>query len=228
MPQTTLAVFDMDGTILDTLQDLTTGVNLALADFGMPARGIDEVRQFVGNGAAKLIERAVPEGTPENVRKEVLKSFREHYGRHSEDTTRPYDGVSELIVALRAAGIRTAVVSNKPGFAVRQLAEKYFHGLFDIAVGDAEGRERKPAPDSVNEVMRRLSASREQTVYIGDSDVDADTARNAGVRFIGVEWGFRSREVLAAHGATVTVKTPKEISDALLGSGEGDSQGGAS
>ena len=136
---------------------------------------------------------------------------------HCADKTKPYDGVPELIAALRAAGLKTAVVSNKVDFAVQTLAEDYFKGLFDMAVGEREGVRRKPAPDSVNEVMRTLGIPQEETVYIGDSDVDADTARNACVDFVGVEWGFRPREVLLEHGATVTVKTADELRRAVLG-----------
>lgn len=212
-----LAVFDMDGTILDTLDDLTDTLNMSLAEVGMPVRTKDEVRSFVGNGVGKLLERAVPQGTTEEEMAALAGAFRKNYAVHCADKTKPYDGVPELIAALRAAGLKTAVVSNKVDFAVQTLAEGYFKGLFDMAVGEREGVRRKPAPDSVNEVMRTLGIPQEKTVYIGDSDVDADTARNAGVDFVGVEWGFRPREVLLEHGATVTVKTAHELRRAVLG-----------
>lgn len=212
-----LAVFDMDGTILDTLDDLTDTLNMSLAEVGMPVRTKDEVRSFVGNGVGKLLERAVPQGTTEEEMAALAGAFRKNYAVHCADKTKPYDGVPELIAALRAAGLKTAVVSNKVDFAVQTLAEGYFKGLFDMAVGEREGVRRKPAPDSVNEVMRTLGIPQEETVYIGDSDVDADTARNACVDFVGVEWGFRPREVLLEHGATVTVKTADELRRAVLG-----------
>ena len=212
-----LAVFDMDGTILDTLDDLTDTLNMSLAEVGMPVRTKDEVRSFVGNGVGKLLERAVPQGTTEEEMAALAGAFRKNYAVHCADKTKPYDGVPELIAALRAEGMKTAVVSNKVNFAVQTLAEDYFKGLFDMAVGEREGVRRKPAPDSVNEVMRALGIPHEKTVYIGDSDVDADTARNACVDFVGVEWGFRPREVLLEHGATVTVKTADELRRAVLG-----------
>ena len=214
-----LAVFDMDGTILDTLDDLTNTLNMSLAEVGMPVRTKDEVRSFVGNGVGKLLERAVPQGTTEEEMAALAGAFRKNYAVHCADKTKPYDGVPELIAALRERGVKTAVVSNKVDFAVRQLAEDYFPGLFDIAVGEREGVRRKPAPDSVNEVMRTLDIPRVRTVYIGDSDVVADTAANAGVDFVGVEWGFRPREVLVEHGAKVTVKSAEELLEKITGKG---------
>ena len=155
-----LAVFDMDGTILDTLDDLTNTLTLSLEEEGMPPRTRDEVRSFVGNGVGKLIERALPEDTTAEEREKFFEVFARNYKLHCADLTRPYDGVPELIAALRERGVKTAVVSNKVDFAVRQLAEDYFPGLFDIAVGEREGVRRKPAPDSVNEVMRTLDIPR--------------------------------------------------------------------
>lgn len=212
-----LAVFDMDGTILDTLDDLTNTLNLSLEEAGLPLRTKDEVRSFVGNGVGKLIERALPKDTPETEREKFFEVFARNYKLHCADLTRPYDGVPELIAELRARGVKTAVVSNKVDFAVRQLADDYFPGLFDIAVGEREGVKRKPAPDSVLAVMDALGARREDTVYIGDSDVDVETAKNAGVDLIGVEWGFRPREVLLEHGAKVTVKSTDELLRLILG-----------
>ena len=193
-----LAVFDMDGTILDTLDDLTNTLNLSLEEAGLPLRTKDEVRSFVGNGVGKLIERALPEDTPETEREKFFEVFARNYKLHCADLTRPYDGVPELIAELRARGVKTAVVSNK-------------------VEGEREGVKRKPAPDSVLAVMDALGVRREETVYIGDSDVDAETAKNAEVDFIGVEWGFRPREVLLEHGAKVTVKRTDELLRLILG-----------
>lgn len=212
-----LAVFDMDGTILDTLDDLTNTLNMSLREVGMPERTKEEVRSFVGNGVGKLLERAVPRGTTEGEMSALAEVFRTNYAAHCADLTKPYDGVPELIAALRREGVKTAVVSNKVDFAVQALAADYFPGLFDMAVGEREGVRRKPAPDSVHAVMAALGIDRVRTVYVGDSDVDADTAKNAGVDFIGVEWGFRSREVLAEHGATVTVGKADELFRLITG-----------
>lgn len=210
-----LAVFDMDGTILDTLDDLTNTLNMSLRETGMTERTKDEVRSFVGNGVGKLLERAVPRDSSAEERAALAEAFKRNYAAHCADLTGPYDGVPELIAQLKASGMKTAVVSNKVDFAVQALAERYFGGLFDVAVGEREGVRRKPAPDSVNEVMRTLGIPRAGTVYIGDSDVDADTAKNAGVDFIGVEWGFRSREVLLSHGATLIARDAAELGKLL-------------
>lgn len=211
-----LVVFDMDGTILDTLDDLTDTLNMSLAETGLPVRTKDEVRSFVGNGVGKLLERAVSKDTPTEKRAELDAAFRRNYAVHCADKTKPYDGVPELIAALRAAGLKTAVVSNKVDFAVQALVKDYFDGLFDVAVGEREGVRRKPAPDAVNAVMSALGVEKKDTLYVGDSDVDADTARNADVDFIGVEWGFRPRETLVAHGAEITVANAEELKNQIL------------
>ena len=205
-----LAVFDMDGTILDTLDDLTNTLNMSLERVGMPVRTKDEVRSFVGNGVGKLLEREIDA---------LVAVFRENYAAHCADMTRPYDGIPEAIAELRRAGMKTAVVSNKVDFAVQALTEDYFPHLFDMAVGEREGVRRKPAPDPVFAVADALGVPLAEAVYIGDSDVDADTAANAGVDFIGVEWGFRPRDLLIAHGATVTVSHPRDLVPVILGEG---------
>lgn len=197
-----LAVFDLDGTILDTLTDLKNSLNYALDHFSMAPRTLDETRAFVGNGIRKLIERGVPKGTPTGKIDEVEKVFNTHYAVHCVDNTKPYDGIHELVKALRAKSIKTAVVSNKGDYAVQTLCEKYFNGLFDFCVGAREGVRKKPFPDSVNEVIKVLGADRSKTVYIGDSDVDIETAENAGVRCISVTWGFRDIPFLEKNGAT--------------------------
>lgn len=206
-----LTVFDMDGTILDTLEDLKNSLNYALVQNGMPARTLDEVRRFVGNGIGKLIERGVPEGCSEVQRLKVQEEFFPHYAAHCNDNTRPYRGVTEVIAALRSAGYLTAVVSNKADFAVQDLCKIWFDGLFDAAVGEREGLRRKPAPDSVFEVCRLLKVSVEEAVYIGDSEVDLQTARNAGMDVISVDWGFRDAEYLKSIGADKIVSTTEEL-----------------
>ncbi len=206
-----LVIFDLDGTILDTLEDLAASTNYALKESGFPERSVDEVRNFVGNGIGKLIERAVPTGTAEETTRHVLAVFREHYGEHCEDRTAPYAGIEELLLRLGQLGVKTAVVSNKADFAVKKLCGKYFKGLLDAQVGERGGVPRKPAPDSVNAVLSELGIDRENAVYVGDSDVDIATARNAGLDEILVSWGFRGREFLSEHGARVIVDTPSDI-----------------
>ena len=205
-------VFDLDGTLLDTLDDLWAAVNAALKKFSLPLRTREEVRGFVGNGIVKLMERAAGQ-----VEKEVfdgaLAEFKRFYGEHCEDKTKPYEGVIELLTILKAKGIRTAVVSNKADFAVKKLAEGYFEGLLEYAVGENEeaGIRKKPAPDSLLAVMQSMGAGTSSTVYIGDSEVDIQTAKNAGVDCISVTWGFKDKQFLLDNGATVLVDTPKEI-----------------
>lgn len=213
----TLAIFDLDGTILNTLDDLAASVNAALAACTLPLRSTDEVCSFVGNGIRKLIERSVPEGTPITVTDDVFVRFKEHYALHCADRTAPYDGICAVLEVLRSEGIKTAVVSNKADFAVQELCSRYFEGLFDAVVGEREGIKIKPAPDSVNEVLGRLGVSQEDAVYIGDSDVDIQTAQNAHMDCIAVSWGFRGREFLHEHGAPCIAEYPEQLSALILG-----------
>ncbi|MGN1305481.1 MAG: HAD family hydrolase [Oscillospiraceae bacterium] len=212
-----LAVFDMDGTILDTLEDLMDSVNFALSECGYPTRTYDEVRRFVGNGIRKLIERAVPEGLTVEEIDRVHEVFTGHYKLHCADKTKAYDGIKPLLEKLRANGVKTAVVSNKADYGVQELCREYFDGLFDYAVGEREGIRRKPAPDSVNEALRVLNTDKSEAVYIGDSDVDFETAKNAELPCISVLWGFRDEEFLRERGATLFVRRPEEIFDIIMG-----------
>lgn len=211
-----LAVFDMDGTILDTLEDLKDSTNYALEKCGYPTRTYDEVRRFVGNGIRKLIERAVPEGLTVEQIDRVHEVFTEHYKVHCADKTKAYDGIKPLLEKLRASGVKTAVVSNKADYGVQELCKEYFDGLFDYAIGEREGIRRKPAPDSVNEALRVLGMSKSEAVYIGDSDVDFETAKNAELPCISVLWGFRDEEFLREKGATLFVHDPAEIYDIIM------------
>ena len=206
-----LAVFDMDGTILDTLQDITNAINYALRVNSYPEHTIDEVRFFVGNGLAKLVERAVPEGSSEEVCKKVFDDLIPYYIEHSADTTKPYEGICELLKKLKAAGVKCAVVSNKADAAVQQLVIDYFDGLFDAALGESPAVKKKPAPDMTKKVLKELGIPEKDAVYIGDSDVDIQTARNSGLDEILVDWGFRSREFLVEHGAKRIVSTTDEV-----------------
>ncbi len=211
-----LAIFDMDGTILDTLEDLTDSVNYALDHFGFPIHSKEEICSFVGNGIRKLIERAVPSETEPIFVEQVYEGFKKYYKEHCADKTKPYPGIIALLKELRQAGCKTAVVSNKADFAVQNLCEKYFYGLFDIAVGEQEGILKKPAPDSVEKVLKLLGVPKENAVYIGDSDVDIETARNAGMDEIIVGWGFRTCQFLKEKGAKQIVFTPEEIAQKIL------------
>lgn len=211
-----LAVFDMDGTILDTLEDLKDSTNFALEKCGYPTRSYDEVRRFVGNGIRKLIERAVPEGLTVEQIDRVHEVFTEHYKVHCADKTKAYDGIKPLLEKLRASGVKTAVVSNKADYGVQELCKDYFDGLFDYAVGEREGIRRKPAPDAVNEALRVLGIDKSEAVYIGDSDVDFETAKNAELPCISVLWGFRDEEFLREKGATLFVRDPAEIYDIIM------------
>ena len=191
-------IFDLDGTLLDSLEDLKDGVNHALRLSGLPERTIDEVRGFVGNGVGKLVERSVPGGKDNCHFPQVMEDFNSYYLLHSCDKTQPYPGVTDLLGRLRSDGKRVAVVSNKFDEAVKLLIARYFNGLVEVAIGEKPGISRKPAPDTVVEALRELGADGSGAVYIGDSDVDVLTARNAGLPCISVLWGFRSREFFAA------------------------------
>lgn len=208
-----IAIFDLDGTILNTIEDLADSTNYVLEQFGMPSRNLEEIKRFVGNGIRKLLEQAVPAGTDEETIDRVHEMFTDYYKLHCADKTRPYDGIVEVIKKLRSKGIKTAVVSNKADYGVQALCRDYFDGLFDYAVGEKEGNRRKPYPDSVFDVLKKLNLQREDAVYIGDSDVDLATSQNAGMDVIMVGWGFRTEEFLKKCGATSVIHKPEEILD---------------
>ena len=219
MPAYQTAVFDLDGTLLDSLEDLHLSTNAALAAHGLPARSLEEVRRFVGNGIRKLVERAVPAGTGAAEQEAVYEDFCAHYAAHCEDHTGPYPGILELLARLRAAGVRLAVVSNKGDFAVQELVARQFPGAFDAILGENEaaGIRKKPAPDMVEAALARMGADRDGMVYIGDSEVDVQTAASVGCPCISCTWGFRSVDDLLAAGATTFVNTPAELERVLLG-----------
>ncbi len=211
-----LAIFDMDGTILDTLEDLTNTINYALTANNFPIHTIEEVKSFVGNGLGVLVDKACPYGTPEEKKSEVFAVFKDYYKEHSTDFTRPYEGVIELIKELRANGVLTAVVSNKQHNAVIDLCQMFFSDLFDAAMGEKKGIARKPAPDSVNAILSELNLTNRDAIYIGDSDVDIMTAKNSNMDCISVTWGFRDEDFLISNGATSIVHTPSEIIPYIL------------
>ena len=205
-------IFDLDGTLLDTLHDLASSVNYALQTHDMPTHSVDAIRGFVGNGVRLLMERAVPDGAQNPQFEATFATFRQHYMQHSLDTTCPYPGIAEMLHQLKQRGCRLAVVSNKMMAATQDLVRHFFPEI-EVAIGDheAEGIRKKPAPDTVFQALRQLGVGKEQAVYVGDSDVDLQTARNSGLPCISVLWGFRSRDFLLHHGATTFITHPSEL-----------------
>lgn len=206
-----LAIFDMDGTILNTIEDLTVATNYALKKHGLPEVTVEEEYYFVGNGLYTTAKRATPEGTDEAMVQAVYEDLFAFYKEHNEDHTRPYEGITDVIRKLREAGIKTAVVSNKADYAVQSLVEKYFPDCFDKAMGETKGFALKPEKDMVDEILKCIGVSKEEAVYIGDSNVDLLTAENAGMDCIAVSWGFRGREKLTEYGAKTIVDRPEEL-----------------
>ena len=206
-------IFDLDGTLLDTLADLAASTNYALRKHGMPEHTIDDVRRFVGNGVRKLMERAVPDGADNPLFDKAFATFRQHYMEHSLDTTRPYEGVPEMLAELHERGCHIAVVSNKMMAATQELCRHFFPDTVEVAIGEHEaaGIRKKPAPDTVFAALQSLGVEKYNAVYVGDSDVDIETAANAGLPCISVLWGFRDRDFLIQHGAKTFISAPSEL-----------------
>lgn len=209
-------LFDMDGTVLDTLGDLAAAVNHTLREFSMPVRSIAEVAAALGNGAAYLIAHTVPAGTPKELTDKVLAAYAPYYDAHCDILTGPYDGIVPLMQKLRERGVKLAVISNKQDTAVKPLAEKYFPGLLEIAVGESAEVRRKPNPDAVLAALCHIGVEREEAIYVGDTEVDLQTARNAGMECASVDWGFRTREQLVEIGAEHIFDTVQELEEYLL------------
>ncbi len=212
-----IAVFDMDGTILNTLEDLKDSLNFALSKFGFNNRTLDEVRSFVGNGIPKLIERALPCGVDDATKNAVYEIFTERYKVHCKDKTCMYDGINEALDKLKSSGIKTCVVSNKDDYAVKELSELYFGARFDFSLGRLDGVPKKPAPDMVLTALKHFGTDKNEAVYIGDSDVDKMTAENSGLDFIGVSWGFKGYDFLKQLGVKTVVNTAEELVEIILG-----------
>lgn len=212
-------IFDLDGTLLNTLDDLCGSTNYALNKFGYPSRTLEEVRRFVGNGVRLLIERAIPQGCNNPHFDDCLNTFKEHYKSNMYNKTKPYAGILEMLKTLKLQGIQTAVVSNKFDAAVKELCKKYFGDLIQVAIGEneAEGVRKKPAPDSVFKAITDLKLSIENVIYVGDSETDVQTAKNAEIHCIGCTWGFRDKSVLVEEGADYIVNAPDEIPDLIKG-----------
>lgn len=208
-------VFDLDGTLLNTLEDLKESVNFALDKAGMPLRSMEEIRRFVGNGVMRLMELSVPEGRENPKFERVFGTFKEHYSLHCNDKTGLYDHVEELLGELKRRGYKMAIVSNKYYDAVQELKEQYFAEYIQVAIGEKENINRKPAPDTVIEALKLLGSTRETAVYVGDSEVDIATAKNAFMDCISVTWGFRTKEEQQKAGGKVFVDDPLEILDLL-------------
>ena len=204
-------IFDLDGTLLYTLEDLKNSVNFALTKNGFKERSIDEIRAFVGNGIENLMRKSVPDDITEEQFYNCFEDFKSHYKIHSEDNTKEYNGITELLKILKCKGFLLAVVSNKADFAVNTLCKKYFPDLLDCAFGEREGIKRKPCPDSVNEVVKILGVEKENCYYVGDSEVDVKTAHNAEIKCIACTWGFRSKNVLENEKPEYIIDSPEEI-----------------
>lgn len=210
-------IFDLDGTLLNTLGDLTDAVNAATAPLGIPPASTEQVRTRIGGGIGNLMRRSLPAGTPDDTVDACLDAFRRHYDGHMMHRTQPYDGISAVLQALNDAGLQIAVLSNKYDPAAKALTAHYFPGLIHLTLGEQENVPRKPDPTSCLDLMRRLGAQPASTVYVGDSDTDMQTAKNAGLYSIGVTWGFRSRASLTAAGADALADLPYELLSLLLG-----------
>ena len=214
-----LAIFDMDGTILNTLDDMTDSLNEILTKYNLPLHTVDEVRFMVGNGIPKLIERALADGRNNPQFEQILADFIAYYEKHCAIKTAPYDGVVDCIKTLRAAGIKIAVNTNKVEPAAIALCDDYFPGLFDIISGSRPGMPPKPAPDGIYEILSRAGmdgkSEGQRAVFIGDSDVDMQTGMNAGLDVIGVDWGFRGKKFLEEHGARTIVMNAGELAEHL-------------
>ncbi len=210
-------IFDLDGTLLDTLQDLTDATNHALRQHGYPEHSIEGVRTFVGNGVRKLIERAVPAGLKASEVETVFTTFMTFYSEHCLDKTAPYPGIMNALHTLKAQGFRMAVVSNKADAVVKHLCEQFFPELIEVAEGENEaaGIGKKPSPDMVNLAVKELGVASDTCIYVGDSDVDIQTAHNADMPCISVTWGFRDEDFLREHGAEQLIHTPEQLIEVL-------------
>ncbi|MCM1108360.1 MAG: HAD-IIIA family hydrolase [Clostridium sp.] len=207
----TTVIFDLDGTLLDTLQDLADSANHALCANGLPERTVEEVRTFVGNGVRLLMERAVPGGAGHPQFEKIFADFKAHYMHNCRNKTGLYPGINRLLHELKQRGYRLAIVSNKLQSGVTELYRAYFRDTVDVAIGERPELRRKPAPDMVELALRELGCDRAEAVYVGDSEVDVETARQAGLPCLSVLWGFRHRDFLISKGATRLMDSPSDI-----------------
>lgn len=204
-------IFDLDGTLLNTLEDLASSVNYAMRKNGFPERTVTEVRRFIGNGVRVLIRRAAPDNITDEEYNSAYSDFKAYYAEHSRDRTRPYDGILGLLTTLKSHGYKLAIVSNKIDFAVKDLKHEFFDDVIDVAVGDSPDTQNKPAPDMVLKAVKELGSDISECVYVGDTDVDLETAHNSGMGCISVSWGYRSRAELEGYGAEVIADKADDI-----------------
>ena len=214
----THVIFDLDGTLLDTLEDLADATNWVCAQHGWPAHPVEAYKYFIGNGAAKLVERAAPKDVEltDDLRRELLEQFTQRYSAHKADKTAPYPGIPQALERLQGAGITMAVLTNKPDGAARPIVEGYFPGVFQVVQGSLPGVPTKPDPTALFNLMERIGAKAETTLFVGDSNVDIQTANNGGLHSCGVLWGFRTREELLGEGAEHLAHTAQELADLIL------------
>lgn len=208
-------IFDLDGTLLNTLEDLADSVNFALKSFNYPTRTYEEIRSFVGHGIKDLVKKSVPKDTDEDKMLECLEVFKAHYKTNLQNKTAPYDGILDLLKKLNKDNIKTAIVSNKYDAGVKNLNKYYFDNLIEVAIGEREGVNKKPSPDTVLIALKELNSTTENCLYVGDSDTDMLTAKNANVKSVGVSWGFRDLNLLKESGADYLINSPSELLDIL-------------
>ena len=211
MAELKAVIFDLDGTLLDTLEDLTDSVNEALCAYGRPVKTIRQIQTYVGNGIRNLMKRSVEDGEADPDFEHIFQAFRRSYQENCRNKTKPYDGITELLRTLESDGKKMAIVSNKADYAVKELNEYYFKEFGMTAIGERENIARKPSPDTVLEALKELNVKPEEAVYIGDSEVDVETARNAKIPCISVLWGFREKDLLLSHGAEYFARRPDEV-----------------
>lgn len=208
-------IFDLDGTLLNTLEDLADSVNFALESFNYPTRTYQEIRSFIGNGVKDLVTKSVPTGTDEEAILKCLQVFKDHYKTNMQNKTAPYDGIIDLLEELNSKNVKLGIVSNKYDSGVKNLNKYYFKGLIPVAIGEREGVRKKPAPDTVLAAMEELNSTKEKCLYVGDSPSDMITAQNANMKGVGVTWGFRDEDLLRESGADFIIKSPKELLEIL-------------
>lgn len=208
-------IFDLDGTLLNTLDDLYSSVNHALTRFNLPVRSKWEVRSYLGNGVRRLVEHALPKGCDAELTEKVFNEFREYYLEHSLDRTQPYEGIIPMLKQCKELGLKTAIVSNKLDMAVQDLHQRFFSDCIDVAIGETPDVKRKPAPDMVMKAIEQLGCKHEEAIYVGDSEVDLATAQNASLPCIAVSWGFRDKDFLIEQGAKTTIDNPKQLIDKI-------------
>lgn len=211
-----IAIFDLDGTTLNTLDDLCDSINYCLKYFSMPLRSLEEIRQFVGNGMYNLVRLSVPLGTSTESIDKFYNYFMDYYKIHCADKTKPYDGIIDILSVLKEKGMKIVCLSNKADEAVSKLCDKYFNGIFDFTLGDKKEINKKPSPDGVELILNRFNLNKNDVIYIGDSEVDYLTAKNSNVDLIMVNYGFRNKEELLSIGVNNTVDSPEEILNIIL------------